>query len=188
MANAARSMSASRHSRRFDISAAYPYLAVSDLQFGVAYSKKGVVQAPEPAPRIHEILNSQTLSGLPLGRSFQTSRAADRESTTGRSLTVLLDIAVRRTMARPVGELWALHDLLQSVRSLANGWHLGRDHGGPSETHDGSVQMIDTSFVHVHQHGGCVGGGQSKADGSFERWANDQNTRSVDTNGKPVRH
>ena len=27
-----------------------------------------------------------------------------------------------------------------------------------AETHDGSVQMIDTSIVRVHQHGGCAGG------------------------------
>jgi hypothetical protein len=43
----------------------------------------------------------------------------------------LLDIAVRRTMARSAGELWALYYLLQPVRSLADGWHLGLDHGGP---------------------------------------------------------
>jgi transposase len=29
-----------------------------------------------------------------------------------------------------------------------------------AETHDGSVQMIDTSVVRVHQHGGCAGGGE----------------------------
>jgi len=45
-----------------------------------------------------------------------------------------------------------------------------------AETHDGSVQMIDTSIVRVHQHGGCAGG-RNKADGPVERWANDQNTR-----------
>jgi hypothetical protein len=31
-----------------------------------------------------------------------------------------------------------------------------------AETHDGSVQMIDTSIVRVHQHGGCAGGGGGK--------------------------
>ena len=25
-----------------------------------------------------------------------------------------------------------------------------------AETHDGSIQMIDTSIVRVHEHGGCV--------------------------------
>jgi hypothetical protein len=45
-----------------------------------------------------------------------------------------------------------------------------------SESHDGSVQMIDTSIVRVHQHGGCAGGDETRH-GPVERWANDQNTR-----------
>ena len=39
-----------------------------------------------------------------------------------------------------------------------------------AETHDGSVQMIDTSIVRVHQHGGWAEG-RNKADGPVERWA-----------------
>src|ERR1700730_10367851 len=35
----------------------------------------------------------------------------------------------RCAMARPARELWALHDLLQLLRALATGWHLGPDHG-----------------------------------------------------------
>ena len=31
-----------------------------------------------------------------------------------------------------------------------------------AETHDGSVQMIDTSIVRVHQHGGCAGGSETR--------------------------
>jgi transposase len=31
-----------------------------------------------------------------------------------------------------------------------------------AESHDGSVQMIDTSIVRVHQHGGCAGGGETR--------------------------
>jgi transposase len=46
-----------------------------------------------------------------------------------------------------------------------------------AEAHDGSVQMIDTSIVRVHQHGGCAGGGETRLMGRVERWANDQNTR-----------
>jgi hypothetical protein len=33
---------------------------------------------------------------------------------------------LRCTVARPAGELWAIHDLLQSLRALAAGWHLRR--------------------------------------------------------------
>jgi hypothetical protein len=31
-----------------------------------------------------------------------------------------------------------------------------------AEAHDGSVQMIDTSIVRVHQHDGCAGGGETR--------------------------
>lgn len=31
-----------------------------------------------------------------------------------------------------------------------------------AETHDGSVQMIDTSIVREHQHGGCAGGAETR--------------------------
>ena len=81
-------------------------------------------------------------------------------------------------MARPAGELWALHDLLQPFRSLANGRHLRLDHEVPfGDPMTSSVQMIDTSIVRVHQHGGCAGRGRIKTNGPVERWANDQNTR-----------
>jgi hypothetical protein len=39
--------------------------------------------------------------------------------------TVFLGPAFRCAMARPARELWALHDLLQSLRALATGRHLG---------------------------------------------------------------
>ena len=31
-----------------------------------------------------------------------------------------------------------------------------------AEAHDSSVQMIDTSIVRVHQHGGCAGGSETR--------------------------
>jgi transposase len=31
-----------------------------------------------------------------------------------------------------------------------------------AKAHDGSVQMIDTSIVRVHQHGGCARGGETR--------------------------
>jgi hypothetical protein len=42
----------------------------------------------------------------------------------------LLGLAVGRAVARSAGNLRALYDLLQSVRSLAAGRRLGPDHGG----------------------------------------------------------
>ena len=90
-------------------------------------------------------------------------------------------------MARSAGELWALHDLLQPVRSLADGWHLGLDHGVElAETHDGSVQMIDTSIVRVHQHGGCSRG-ETRQMGRSRGGLTTKIHACVDTNGMPVR-
>jgi hypothetical protein len=37
----------------------------------------------------------------------------------------LLGLAVRCAMARSAGEFWAAHDVLQSLRSLAQGWRVG---------------------------------------------------------------
>ena len=42
----------------------------------------------------------------------------------------LLGLAVGRAVARSAGNLRALYDLLQSVRSLAAGRRLGPDHAG----------------------------------------------------------
>ena len=97
------------------------------------------------------------MSGLPSGlpnKPRGVLRVNDRRVLNG----IFLDIAVRRTMARSAGELWTFYDLLQPVRSwrIAGIWDLIME--AFAETHDGSVQMIDTSIVRVHQHGGCAGG------------------------------
>ena len=56
-----------------------------------------------------------------------------------------------------------------------------------AETHDGSVEMINTSIVRIHQHGGCAGGGET---GLMDRARGGLTTKihaCVDTNGLPVR-
>ena len=40
----------------------------------------------------------------------------------------LLGVTVRGALARPAGELWSIHYLLQSLRSLATGGRLGQDY------------------------------------------------------------
>ncbi len=52
-------------------------------------------------------------------------RVNDRRVLNG----IFLGSAVGCAMARSTGELWTLHDLLQSLRSLASGGHLEPDHG-----------------------------------------------------------
>jgi hypothetical protein len=52
-------------------------------------------------------------------------RVNDRRVLTGN----FLGLASRRAMARSAGDIWSIHDLLQSLRSLGPGWGLGPDHG-----------------------------------------------------------
>jgi transposase len=56
-----------------------------------------------------------------------------------------------------------------------------------AEAHDSSVQMIDTSIVRVHQHGGCAGGGEARLMGRSRGGLTTKIHACVDTNGLPVR-
>ena len=56
-----------------------------------------------------------------------------------------------------------------------------------AQSHDGSVQMIDTSIVRVHQHGGCAGGGETRLMGRSRGGLTTKIHACVDTNGMPVR-
>jgi transposase len=56
-----------------------------------------------------------------------------------------------------------------------------------AETHDGFVQMIDTSIVRVHQHGGCAAGGETTQMGRSRGGLTTKIHACVDTNGMPVR-
>jgi hypothetical protein len=49
------------------------------------------------------------------------------------------------------------------------------------------VQMIDTSIVRVHQHGGCSGGGETRPMGRSRGGLTNKIHARVDTNGLPVR-
>jgi hypothetical protein len=80
-------------------------------------------------------------------------------------------------MVRSAGELWALHDLLQPVCSLTDGWHLGLAHGGPR----GNPRRLRPDDRHIYCPRTSArrlrGWGRNKVDGPVERWADDQNTR-----------
>jgi TPR repeat protein len=45
-------------------------------------------------------------------------------------------------------------------------------------THDGSIQMIDTSIVRLHQHGGCSGGDEARCGKADQGSASDENCAS----------
>src|ERR1700691_2554890 len=101
---------------------------ISDLQFGVANTEIGVIQAPEPGPRImrYELTDFEWTAIRPFlpNKPRGVPRVNDRRVLNG----IFWILRSGDTMARSAGELWALHDLLQPVRSLADGWHLGLDH------------------------------------------------------------
>jgi hypothetical protein len=56
-----------------------------------------------------------------------------------------------------------------------------------AKAHDGSVQMIDTSIVRVHQHGGCAGSGEARLMGRSRGGLTTKIHACVDSNGLPVR-
>jgi transposase len=56
-----------------------------------------------------------------------------------------------------------------------------------AKAHDGSVRMIDTSIVRVHQHGGCAGGGETRLMGRSRGRLMTKIHACVDSNGLPVR-
>jgi hypothetical protein len=62
----------------------------------------------------------------------RTSHEACRGSTTDVSSMAFLDTALRRSVARFARVLWALHDLLQPLRPLADRRHLGLHYSMPS--------------------------------------------------------
>jgi hypothetical protein len=52
-----------------------------------------------------------------------------------------------------------------------------------ARTHDPSVQMIDTSIVRVHQHGGCINRNRRQAMGRSRGGLSSKIHAVVDTNG-----
>jgi transposase len=53
-----------------------------------------------------------------------------------------------------------------------------------SKAYDGSVQMIDTSIVRVHQHGGCAGGGETRLMGRSQGGLTTKIHACVDTSSQ----
>jgi transposase len=54
-------------------------------------------------------------------------------------------------------------------------------------THDATVQMIDTSIIHVHQHAACIIRNKSQSMGRSRGGLTSKIHALVDTNGPPVR-
>jgi len=121
-------------------------------------------------------------------RSFRTSRAACLGSTTDVSTTasfwILRSGAPWCDLPESFGPYTTCYNRFVRWR-IAGIWDLIME--AFAETHDGSVQMIDTSIVRVHQHGGCAGGGETRLMGRSRGGLTTKIHACVDTNGMPVR-
>jgi transposase len=83
--------------------------------------------------------------------------------------------------------LWAIHDLLQSLRALVMGcgiWDQIMEALAPG--HDAAVRMIDTSVVRVHQHGACIADNNHQEMGRSRGGLTSKIHAVVDTDGLPV--
>jgi transposase len=157
---------------------------ISDLQCGMANTGLGVIQVPEPGPRImrYEPTDFEWTAIKPFlpNKPRGVPRINDRRVLNG-IFWILRSGAPWRDLPEAFGPYTTCYN--RFVRWRAAGiWDSIME--ALAEAHDGSVQMIDASIIRVHQHGGCAGR-RNKTDGPVERWINDQNTR--DTNGMPVR-
>src|SRR5712671_5400278 len=121
-------------------------------------------------------------------RSFRTSRAACLGSTTDVSSTASFWISRSGApwcdLPESFGPYTTCYNRFVRWR-IAGIWDLITE--AFAETHDGSVQMIDTSIVRVHQHGGCAGRGETRLMGRSRGGLTTKIHACVDTNGMPVR-
>lgn len=99
----------------------------------------------------------------------------------------LLDLAIWSAMARSARKRRSVHDLLQSVRSLATGGRVAELMRALAGAHDAAVQMIDTSIVRVHQHGACITRNRRQSMGRSRGGLTSKIQAVVDSNGLPIR-
>ena len=79
-----------------------------------------------------------------------------------------------------------IHDLLQSLRAWRHAGIWDKIMEAMTAAHDGTVQMIDTSVVRVHQHGACVAGNREQHMGRSRGGLTSNIHTVVDANGLPA--
>jgi transposase len=160
---------------------------ISDLQFGVANTETGVIQAPEPGRRImrYELTDFEWAAIRPFlpNKPRGVPRVNDRRVLNG-IFWILRSGAPWRDLPEGIGPYTTCYNRFVRWR-MAGIWDLIME--ALAEAHDGSVQMIDTSIVRVHQHGGCAGGGETRLMGRSRGGLTTKIHACVDTNGMPVR-
>jgi transposase len=147
------------HSRRFcDICSMSLSSPTSDLQCAIANIEIGVIQAPQQEPRImrYELTDFEWTAIRPFlpNKPRGVPRVNDRRVLNG-IFWILRSGAPWRDLPESFGPYTTCYNRFVRWR-MAGIWDLIME--ALAETHDGSVQMIDTSIVRVHQHGSSAGG------------------------------
>ncbi|PDT55550.1 IS5/IS1182 family transposase, partial [Bradyrhizobium diazoefficiens] len=135
---------------------------ISDLQFLVANTEIDVIQALKPGPRImrYELTDFEWAAIRPFlpNKPRGVPRVNDRRVLNG-IFWILRSGAPWRDLPESFGPYTTCYNRFVRWR-MAGIWDLIMK--ALAEAHDGSVQMIDTSIVRVHQHGGCAGGSEKR--------------------------
>jgi transposase len=131
-------------------------------EIDVADDGIGVIQAPEPERRImrYELTDFEWTAISPFlpNKPRGVPRVNDRRVLNG-IFWILRSGAPWRDLPEGSGPYTTCYNRFVRWRT-AGIWDLIM--GALAEAHDGSVQMIDTSIVRVHQHGGCAGGSETR--------------------------
>jgi transposase len=170
----------------FDISAACAIRPISDLQFGVANTEIGVIQAPEPGPRImrYELTDFEWTAIRPFlpNKPRGVPRVNDRRVLNG-IFWILRSGAPWRDLPESFGPYTTCYNRFVRWR-MAGNWDLIME--ALAETHNGSVQMIDFHCPRPSARR-LRGRGETRLMGRSRGGLTTKIHACVDTNGMPVR-
>jgi transposase len=146
----------------------------------------GVIQAPEPEPRImrYELSEFEWAAIKPMlpNKPRGVPRVNDRRVLNG-IFWVLRSDAPWRDLPENYRPYTTCYN--RFVRwGQAGIWDQIME--ALAATHDGAVQMIDTSVVRVHQHGACIAGNREQHMGRSRGGLTSKIHAVVDANGLPV--
>jgi transposase len=146
----------------------------------------GVIQAPEPEPRImrYELSEFEWAAIKPMlpNKPRGVPRVNDRRVLNG-IFWVLRSGAPWRDLPENYGPYTTCYN--RFVRwGQAGIWDQIME--ALAATHDGAVQMINTSVVRVHQHGACIAGNKEQHMGRSRGGLTSKIHAVVDANGLPV--
>src|SRR5436189_1713744 len=155
--------------------------------FAVGGIARGVIQAPEPEPRImrYELTDHEWTAIKPFlpNKPRGVPRVNDRRVLNG-IFRVLRSGAPWRDLPDNFGPYTTCYNRFVRWRR-AGVW--GGIMNALAATHDAAVQMIDTSIIRVHQHAACIARNRRQSMGRSRGGLTSKIHALVDTNGLPIR-